>query len=603
MKNVFLLSCFLVSISAFSQKKRATIDAQLNALKTAKEDTNKVRLLNQMINFYWDEDKNESKDTIGLFSSLSIRLARKLAYQDGLAEALYHFGKYNLSITRLFAIATPSLLESLSLFEQKHDSANISKCYLQLGLISLTMQYYEDAIKKMQLSIGFKPNLTSKYLLAICYSELNNITYAKRYFKEAILDCQQTGNIERLIECHIYLGKMYVEANNLDSGFYYLKLAVKEIQLTGSRDHSLGRPYAFISKAYLKNNEIEKAIYYAEMGFQMGKKWFDQITISDAASTLTDAYAILGNYRKAYFYLHELTSLKDSVFQGSAKQKVAEMQSNFDSEKKINEQKITREKDKEIAQQQIQKEKILRNSFVVGTFLSMLFLVVLWNRFNLKRSANLALEEKNTIISQEKERSDHLLLNILPSGVAEELKQKGQAVAKQFENVTVLFTDFVNFTGISEQMTPTELVQELHRFFTAFDAIIESNGLEKIKTIGDAYLAVSGLPNETWNHAQRVTQAAIEIADFIATHGGKFQIRIGIHSGPVVAGIVGVKKYAYDIWGDTVNTAARMEQKSEAGKINISGATYALIKNDFSCIHRGKISAKNKGEIDMYFVC
>lgn len=164
------------------------------------------------------------------------------------------------------------------------------------------------------------------------------------------------------------------------------------------------------------------------------------------------------------------------------------------------------------------------------------------------------------------------------------------------------FTDFVNFTGISEQLSPTELVAEIHKNFTAFDRIIEKHGLEKIKTIGDAYLAVCGLPNETINHAEKVVSAALEICAFIQQSNSPFQVRIGINSGPVVAGIVGVKKYAYDIWGDTVNTAARMEQNSEAGKINISGATYQLVKNSFDCSHRGKIQAKNKGEIDMYFV-
>jgi adenylate cyclase len=183
-----------------------------------------------------------------------------------------------------------------------------------------------------------------------------------------------------------------------------------------------------------------------------------------------------------------------------------------------------------------------------------------------------------------------------------ELKQTGEAIAKQYNHVTVLFTDFVNFTGISEQLSPTELVAEVHKNFTAFDAIIEKHGLEKIKTIGDAYLAVCGLPNETLDHAHRVVRAALDIQEYMSKNGNKFQIRVGINSGPVVAGIVGVKKYAYDIWGDTVNTASRMESCSEAGKINISGTTFDLVKNEFTCAYRGKIQAKNKGEVDMYFV-
>jgi len=205
-------------------------------------------------------------------------------------------------------------------------------------------------------------------------------------------------------------------------------------------------------------------------------------------------------------------------------------------------------------------------------------------------------------LDEEKKKSDGLLLNILPEGVADELKQRGSIEPKQFNHVSVLFTDMVNFTGISEKMSPTELVQEIHRNFTAYDAIIEKHGLEKIKTIGDAYLAVCGMPNETPDHAERIVRAAKDIVEYMGNTNGRFQIRVGVNSGPVVAGIVGVKKYAYDIWGDTVNTAARMEQNSEAGKINISGSTYELVKDKFNCVHRGKISAKNKGEIDMYFV-
>jgi class 3 adenylate cyclase len=215
---------------------------------------------------------------------------------------------------------------------------------------------------------------------------------------------------------------------------------------------------------------------------------------------------------------------------------------------------------------------------------------------------NSQLEERDQIVKIEKRKSDDLLLNILPAEVAEELKETGLAHAKKFNNVTVLFTDFVNFTGISQKMSPTELVAEIHKNFSAFDDIIEKHGLEKIKTIGDAYMAACGIHLKSKDHAQRVINAAFEIRDSIAQSKSVFQIRIGVNSGPVVAGIVGVNKYAYDIWGDTVNTASRMESSSEPGKVNISESTYALVKDDFTFENRGKITVKGKGEIEMYFV-
>lgn len=208
-------------------------------------------------------------------------------------------------------------------------------------------------------------------------------------------------------------------------------------------------------------------------------------------------------------------------------------------------------------------------------------------------------------VEEERKKSDALLLNILPEEIARELKEKGKAEARHYAQVTVLFTDFVNFTKISEQYTPAKLVSEIDYYFREFDRIMLKYGIEKIKTIGDAYMAVAGLPITSEDHAEKCVKAALEIIEFVnrsQQDGHPLHIRVGLNSGHVVAGVVGQSKYAFDIWGDTVNTAARMEQNSEAGRVNISGATFALVKDKFNVIHRGKINAKNKGEIDMYFV-
>ena len=218
------------------------------------------------------------------------------------------------------------------------------------------------------------------------------------------------------------------------------------------------------------------------------------------------------------------------------------------------------------------------------------------------------VEERTNELRIEKKKSDDLLLNILPEDIANELKQTGRTKPRSYELATVMFTDFENFTSKSEKLSPEELVNIVDTCFRKFDEIISKYNIEKIKTIGDAYLCVSGVPDVHSHSALEVVDAAVEIINAIkgfrenATNNSYFDIRIGIHTGPLVAGVVGNKKFAFDIWGDTVNTASRMEQNSEPNKINISQSTYDFIKNKYSCTFRGKRAAKNKGMIEMYFV-
>ncbi len=222
----------------------------------------------------------------------------------------------------------------------------------------------------------------------------------------------------------------------------------------------------------------------------------------------------------------------------------------------------------------------------------------------------LEIEKQKKQLESEKSKSDALLLNILPEEIAAELKRFGKSYARKHEEVSVLFADIKGFTSIAEHMTPDLLVTQLDETFRGFDYITGKYGLEKIKTIGDAYMCAAGLPQDDEAHALNAVKAAIDMQNFIGEFSRSkviqdlpgFEIRIGIHSGSVVSGVVGTKKFVYDIWGDTVNLASQMEQKSEPGKINISGETYKLVKDHFNCKYRGKIAVKGKGDIDMYFI-
>ncbi len=207
-------------------------------------------------------------------------------------------------------------------------------------------------------------------------------------------------------------------------------------------------------------------------------------------------------------------------------------------------------------------------------------------------------------------RSNELLLNILPAQIAEELKSRNEVEPRYYDSATIMFTDFKGFTRIAEASEPRTLVNDLNQYFSAFDEIIERHNVEKIKTIGDAYMCAGGLPEKNNSHSVDVCRAAIEIRDFMARANRQrekmrlapWEIRIGLHTGPVMAGVVGKKKFSYDIWGDAVNIASRIESNGEAGRIAISESTYHRVRDEFECEHRGLIECKNKGMLNMYFL-
>jgi len=360
-----------------------------------------------------------------------------------------------------------------------------------------------------------------------------------------------------------------------------------------------------MSDLYLSQNDLNTALTYAERSLELSNKQGLKDEISKANLQLSKIYEISGENKKSLTHYKNYVVYKDSVNNIALVQQMANIRADFEIEQQQN------ESDLEISQKQLEVDLLnqqKRNQTIVVIAISIALALIMVLAIGLFRR-NKFIEKTKELVEKEKDRSDKLLLNILPEQTAKELKEQGKVKAKKFDSVSVMFTDFKGFTRLSEGLNPEELVETVDFYYSKFDEIIKSYGLEKIKTIGDAYMAASGLPFPTKDHATKLTLAALEIAEFVKNakeenpnDEKRFEIRIGINTGPVVAGVVGTNKFAYDIWGDTVNIASRMESNSKPGKVNISENTYQLIKNEFECTYRGEIDAKNRGKMKMYFV-
>lgn len=350
----------------------------------------------------------------------------------------------------------------------------------------------------------------------------------------------------------------------------------------------------YMSDIYAKKQDWAQAFSYAERSLELAMQYGLKDQIGEAYLQLSELYELRGmtgeslkNYKNHIIY-------RDSVTNISAVQEMANLRTNYEVSQKQTEV--------DLLDQQKKNQQLISLASGIGLLLIIVVAIGLYRRNNFVNKAK-------RLVENEKERSDLLLLNILPEQTAEELKDKGKVQAKRFDSVSVMFTDFKGFTAYSDKLSPEELVDSIDYYYSKFDDIIEKHGLEKIKTVGDAYMCAGGLPFPSKDHPIQMVEAAFEIVEFVKESKKvdpdamtRFDIRIGINTGPVVAGVVGKKKFAYDIWGDTVNIASRMESNSEPGKINISDNTYQLIKDQYQCSYRGELEAKNKGMMKMYFV-
>jgi adenylate cyclase len=532
------------------------------------------------------------------FSELLIETARELDSLDYLFQGLLEKGNA-LRLKSDLTHALESYFQASKIVSKKNQGLRLGKLYVAIADVYAIMgnhansvKYHRNAINILRiahdsltlasalLNAGDEYITINKWDSALIYTEEADVIFEK--IKSQVGEAYSLGN----------MGMIYAKMGNNKQAEKYMNSAILLLEKLDEY-YPISVYLTYIADIYLEKGEYTTALSYALRGLELAKRYGLKEQASDANLKLSKIYEKAGNSNLSLAYYKMHIAYKDSVNNITSVQQMADMRTDFEVSKK------------QIEVDLLNQQKRNQQLVVVASIIGLIMLGLL--AFGLFRR-NIFIRKTTKIIEKERQNSETLLLNILPKETAQELKQRGKVKARKFDSVTVLFTDFKGFTQYAEILSPESLVESIDFYFSKFDEIIARYGLEKIKTVGDAYMCAAGLPYPEPDHAYKMVCAAQDIIKFVEETkrtnaiAHPFDVRIGISTGPVVAGVVGTKKFAYDIWGDTVNIAARMEANSEPGKVNLAESTYMLIKDYFDCAYRGEIDVKNKGIMKMYFV-
>lgn len=632
-KLIFSLIIFCTSLIGLSQP---AVDES-----TFNQDTALVNsLLKQSKSYFTDSPAR----AIAL-SNEAKGLAEKINFSQGKAYALKHIG-ITYYFQGKYVEALQNYSQSLDIFKEIGDNVGMANMYSNIGVIyydqgddAKALENYLQSLKYAELSGDKLRTLTALnnvggvynqkkathdkalqyYLkaLPLCeeltkqtelgaisvnigsiYSDKKNISKAMEYFNKALV---AYGNEEGSLNAYNAIGKLYTNEGNYDLALENENKALSLAEKLNVKI-SIVQSLKGLGNVYVKKGDNKKAIEYYRRAEIPALEIRANNELKDLYEQMSMAYANTSDFSNAFRYQSLYSNIKDTLYNIDTDKKLGGLQFDFDLQKKQGEINLLT-KGKELNESQIKRQKLAKNAFAAGLGFVFLIALLIFRNYRAKVKTNKILDEQKVEI-------ENLLLNILPSEVAKELQVNGQSTPRNYESVPVMFTDFKGFTTLADKLSPQELVEELNACFIAFDNIIEKYKLEKIKTIGDSYMCAGGIPSPDERRIFNIVKAGLEIQEYVsqnnirrAANGSEpWDIRIGIHVGPVVAGVVGKKKYAYDIWGSTVNIASRMESSGSPGQVNISATTYDLVKHEFICTHRGKIYAKNVGDIDMYFV-
>ena len=637
---VFVLSLILIYQVESSSEGRIRINSLLSELPKSIEDTNKVNLLCSLSMTYFNIDPDSGIK----YGHQSESLAKKIKWDMGLANSYNCLG-VNYSVKSNNDKANDYFSKSLQIYKKLNDENGISKQLGNLGIISMNqsnftaaLDYYQQALKiaenlgiessiaRQNGNIGIVYTYLKDYEKALKFNrkslelyekigekekvskQLGNIgwnyTFLKDYdkaldfYNKALKLDEQLGDIKSIAIRLGNIGILYWEKFDYEKAYNYYNRALelnKEIgRKSGvavnlgnlgavhyklSHDSVINRLKSEGTKFNLnKNFNINKAIDYSQQSKEISLEIGDKRQLMEVYSTLDKSYELIGNYEDAYKYQTEWAKLKDSIFSVEKTTEIANLEAKKENELKEKELKL---KDLEL---------IRKTNEQTALFVGMAAIVILL-----------------VVIFMQRRKSEKLLLNILPEKIAKRLKRNEKNIADRFEKVSIIFVDIVGFTSYSKGTEPEEIVSALNDIFTRFDLLSIKHGLEKIKTIGDCYMAVAGLPDPNEQHAESTAKFALEAKDimhnYVTPDGRKLQFRIGIDSGRVVAGVIGERKFSYDLWGDAVNIASRMESTGLPNEIQVTENFINEIKDTkIKYQLRGEVEIKGKGTILTYLL-
>ena len=536
--------------------------------------------------------------------------------------------------------AIDSYKKSLDLSQKAGDKGqessqlnNIGNIYYQKKDFSKSIQYFKEALEVDKTSGNQKNEAVSYNNLGAVYYEMGNYNEAMNYYNQSLNIASESGDKKEMAEVFNNMGNVKYDQEQHDEAISYYNRSLKIKEET---NYSAGIAISLhnIGNVYFDKKSYNKAIDCYTRSNEIARKINLQNVVFKNYNVLSKAYAEIKDFKNAFKFL-KLFADQFTIASTDLNRQITELQQKFIMERNIRSLKEIKIKtlETEITRQdllaKLQKEKAERDKalfrerekshrieiekqaqiarigkrliFVLVLLAVSLIIIALSVYRNYRRK-----KVDHAIIAREKAKSDKLLHNVLPAKVANDLKETGTTIPQEFDDVSVFLSDIIGFTKISAQMEPGKVINELNQIFTRFDEIMEKHHCERIKTIGDAYLAVCGMPVSNPKHAENIANAALEIKEYLTernkTEQVTFKMRIGINSGSVVGGVVGEKKYIYDVFGDTINTTQRMESTSEPMKINVSESTYQLLKDKFNFKKREPIEVHGKGILQMYFL-